>query len=225
MSEVNDPSPFPISSARCSLLCLHWDEHLHFTLESFHYYHFSFKKVTCHKTFQVFLKPHVTRVVSSRHPILRHFCHKESSALPGRTCGWALALYCWMCQCNAWSRKGSMHVHLLLVVQITNYVAVVLQDLLCQSPDSRNLKLHIWNLKRERFGLISFGCKENCASEGVQLKLNSCHTRCWIALKFYFEPVFLSITAQSMWNCCWKELSLLKGKWQQLSHWNPVLGV
>lgn len=34
-------------------------------------------------------------------------------------------------------------MHLLLVVQITNYVAVVLQDLLCQSPDSRNLKLQI----------------------------------------------------------------------------------
>lgn len=43
-----------------------------------------------------------------------------------------------------------MHVHLFLVVHITNYVAVNLQDLLCQNPDSKNLKLKIVNLKRDK---------------------------------------------------------------------------
>lgn len=43
-----------------------------------------------------------------------------------------------------------MHVHLFLVVHITNYVAVNLQDPLCQNPDSKNLKLKIVNLKRDK---------------------------------------------------------------------------
>lgn len=47
-------------------------------------------------------------------------------------------------------RDPGMHVHLFLVVHITNYVAVNLQDLLCQNPDSKNLKLKIVNLKRDK---------------------------------------------------------------------------